>query len=249
MPEISPVETELVKYCKFKGTQGRDRQEYLENLVKAIDRYAEKHEDAFFELSDAATMWFNQAVEATHNRQDLPDFPLNGTVAAPPKPEPVEDEDDPEDDDDLQHNEDGAGEDAGPTQEDPDQDARLPLNMVSDNPDDEAAAAEAEAEAANEAVEAAAAKPKKTRAKKPKSDAVPSRYQFVTGEKDEYGIVKGTKTSEAIKLYEQGATVRQVSDKLGGKYYNILGIVATRGHKVEKGPDGVWTVTHKDRIK
>ncbi len=223
--------------------EGQDRQDYLEELVKAVDRYAAKspkHEDAFFELSDTATRWFNQAVEANNKRQDVPEFPLNGAVAAPPKPEP---EPDDEDEDDLQHDEDSDEDnDAGPTQQDPDDGMRHPLDTVQDH------AAEAEAEAANESAEAAAETPKPKRAKKEKAPKAPSRYEFVTGEKDEYGIVKGTKTSEAIKLYEKGATVRQVSDALGGKYYNILGVVAGRGHKVEKGPDGVWTVTHKDRI-
>jgi hypothetical protein len=52
----------------------------------------------------------------------------------------------------------------------------------------------------------------------------------------------------ALALFEKGATVREVKDKIGGTYYNILGKMQQRGHKLEK-EGHVIKLTHRDEFK
>lgn len=136
-----------------------------------------------------------------------------------------------------------------------------------DDEDSEADAAEdAAAESANEAEEAATemakpkskskAKPEPKAAKAPAKEAakpakkkpVPTRYDHLTGEKDKWGIMRGTKTSEALEMYEKGATAREIFERLQGRHYNILGIMVKQGHVLEKLEGGRFKLTHKDEI-
>lgn len=130
---------------------------------------------------------------------------------------------------------------------------------------DEEAAAEASAESDNEAEEAAAeAKPKKgskkvAEAKEPKKPekvtnkvkkekVIVDRYDNLTGERDRYGIVMGTKTHDAILLYEKGITTGELKEKLNGRFYNILKTLSEKGHRVEKLPGGIVKLTHLEDI-
>ncbi len=71
------------------------------------------------------------------------------------------------------------------------------------------------------------------------------RYDAITGEKDKWGITKGTKTSDAMDMLEQGCSMAEVTDKLGGKYYNALRDAVKDGHLVEKQENGKIKLTHK----
>lgn len=74
-------------------------------------------------------------------------------------------------------------------------------------------------------------------------------YSKITGEKDRYGITIGTKTAEAIKMYEEGCSAKQILDELGGRHYNILKKLQKEGHRISKTELGVWTLTHKDDLQ
>ena len=63
-----------------------------------------------------------------------------------------------------------------------------------------------------------------------------TRYDNMTGEKDRYGVIDGSKTHDAVMMYEKGATSKEIENKLGGRYYNILHTLEQRGHRVEKLP-------------
>lgn len=82
--------------------------------------------------------------------------------------------------------------------------------------------------------------------KKKKSRTGVARYDAVTGEKDKWGVTKGTKTSDAMAMFEAGAFMAEVTEKLGGKYYNALKDIEKDGHRVEKLGNGKTKITHKD---
>lgn len=92
------------------------------------------------------------------------------------------------------------------------------------------------------------AKAKAGKAEKPESK-VNIDYTALTGEKDRYGVTKGTKTSMAVAMYEKGATTKQITAELGGRFYNILKQLVKDGHTVEKQEGGVWKLIHKDDVK
>ena len=75
-----------------------------------------------------------------------------------------------------------------------------------------------------------------------------ARYKYMTGERDKFGCFKGTKISEAMVMFEQGATVKQVKDVFGTLYYNKLHALSRLGHKVEQLKGNRWKLTHKDDI-
>lgn len=118
-----------------------------------------------------------------------------------------------------------------------------------DDPEDEAEAEDEEpapkpkAKTAKKAVEKAKPKAEKPKRVPPQNDV---KYTELSGEKDRYGVIEGTKTSSAIKLYEKGATTKQIDEEIGGRFMNILKKLAKDGHKVEKLEGGVWKLTHAD---
>jgi len=73
-------------------------------------------------------------------------------------------------------------------------------------------------------------------------------YDAIDGTRDRFGIIKGTKTAEAVRMYSKGCTSRDIIAALGARYYNILRKLESEGHVVEKKPGGFWTLIHKDDI-
>jgi hypothetical protein len=101
-----------------------------------------------------------------------------------------------------------------------------------------------------EPAEVAAVVGSRKASKKPKSEPKTKvDYDAITGEKDRYGITIGTKTHLAVKLYEKGASLKQVEEEIGGRHYNILMRLTKEGHTVEKMGGGIWKITHKDDPK
>jgi hypothetical protein len=100
--------------------------------------------------------------------------------------------------------------------------------------------AEPEDDDADEAVAPKVQKPKQSNKRTP--------YDDLSGEKDRYGLFYGTKTQQAVVLYEKGATCKQVEMELNGRHRNILKRLAKEGHRVEKLEGGVFRVTHIDDV-
>lgn len=221
---MSEVEKELRTATKFKGKQ-EDRQELLHALARAADKL---HQDIYDNLSDEAANWHTEAVSAINKREAIPDFE-DIELLDQTSEEPDEDEVD---------------EELAPAEEADDEDGQ-----------DEAEPAEDEAEDEAEPEEKPAEKPEKkakviaVRAKKPPKVRVDtSRYDNITGEKDRFGVVEGTKTSDAVKMYERGTTAKEIMETLGGRFYNILTRMTNEGHRVEKLEGGRWKLTHKDDL-
>src|SRR6185369_3806466 len=64
--------------------------------------------------------------------------------------------------------------------------------------------------------------PKIADPKRRKSYSGPTRYDNLTGEKNRYGFVAGTKVDDVCKLMEHGCTARDIETKIGGKFYNAM---------------------------
>jgi hypothetical protein len=234
----SKIEAELVKFAKMRRTVGDfdDEQDYLASLVLAISKAGDRNPDGYEDLSVGADDWFNAAVVAHNNDQEIPEFPDAITEEGPAE---LEFED--------------AKPDKPEAEDEPQEGAVTPDQAIEES--GQAAAEESVAESENEAQEAEAAKPKRKGKAKAKAEtkvkkAKPEARVYTTLQRDEYGVTLGTKTHDALMLYETGKyTKQEVTDKMGGTFYNILRTVAKAGHKVEINSNGKVKVTHRDKVK
>lgn len=254
----SSIEKELVKATKFKGGKFADHQDYLASLLRAID--SKLSDQDYDSLSDAAVEWHHTAVKAMESKKQIPDFPdidddaesemseeLGNGEDSDPESLPLTDERHP-----LHRagppDEEGEGDEEGEDQ--PANDA-----VVEEEPEIEQEAQPEESEP-EEADPDPQAKPAKKVAKKKSKEAQkkPSErsrpvYENLSGDKDRYGVIIGTRTHKAIQMYEEGCTAKEIMDELGGRFYNILRKLKEEGHRVEKDTDSkVWRLTHKDDV-
>ncbi len=78
-------------------------------------------------------------------------------------------------------------------------------------------------------------KPASKKAKKPASiKAITKAEDRDIATLDKWGTICGSKNSQALALFEKGATANEVKNILGGTYYNILRKMVEDGHKLEK---------------
>lgn len=235
---MSEIEQELRKAWKMRKKEDDfdSRQDYLVALIRGFDIACSKDDDLFDTISQEAADWFNAATEARNKKNEIDDFPdLEAEVAEEAEDEP-EDEAEAEADDDAEEAEDEAADES---------------EEAAESDEELTASEEAEAESENEEAEAQAAKKakgKKPAAKQPKKKREPTGYERITGEKDRFGIIKGTKSSVAVGLYEKGASAKDIKEATGGKHYNVLTKLSKEGHKLEKLPGGIFRLTHKDDI-
>lgn len=235
MSEVSVIEQELLDATKYKGKKGASREDYLAGLVKAVEKL---DEDDFDSLSDTAADWYNSAVEAMNDKEPPPEFP------------DVEADDDADVEADDSEADGNTGGDPDDETDDADDSSEGDLDDDEDEDTDAAGEDEAEEEAPPPK-KARGRSPKDTEKKdspKPKIKPEPERYAKITGEKDRFGIVKGTKTSDAVAMYcrPQGATAAQIMEKLNGRYYNVTRRLAAEGHHVEKLEGGGFKIIHRD---
>jgi hypothetical protein len=244
------LEKELIKATGFKPPKGgyKDRQDELAALARLGSKLPD---DDFDDLSDEAGNWVNAAVKAIVAKGTIKDF-TDDTGTAP--------------EDDAEEARDATPDEDGEQQEPEDGDSSGKDDTEAD------AQAEADAEANNEADEAdqEVIKPHKRRkhdTKRPKVDpakikrqevrlargkaleGMATRYDHLDGSIDRYGVLIGTKTHDAVLLYEKGTTSKELLEKAGGRFYNILRRLSENGHLVERSPEGVFTLTHKDEIR
>lgn len=219
MAELPTVEAELVKVTKFKGKYD-DRQDYLAALLHAID--SKLSNDDYDNLSDEAVKWHHAAVKSHEAQEEIPDFEGEAeTVDALP----LTDTRHP-----IQKNANRSEDEVLPSSDEDDE--------AEDTPDTP------ENDASEEVV-----KPKPVKkVVHPVGSSKRPDYTKITGEKDKWGVIKGTLTARALEMYEQGCTAKQLLDELGGRHYNVLKKMVKEGHKLEKSELGVWKLTHKDSL-
>ena len=235
MSEVSVIEQELLDATKYKGKKGASREDYLAGLVKAVEKL---DEDDFDGISQSAADWYNGSVEAMNDK----DPPLEFPDAEADDDESDVEADDAEADADSDDGDDADGE--GSEADAEAADAKEGSTDEDESEDEEAPPPKKAKAKANKVKAGKKADPEKPA--KPKID--PSRYAHLTGEKDRFGVVKGTKTSDAVALYArpQGATAAQIMEKLGGRFYNITRRLAEEGHYVEKLEAGGFKIIHKE---
>lgn len=241
------TEREIIKITKYVVKRKfADRQDYLKSLFTAVQKLTD---DDFDDLTDGAAIWANACVEA-HNSQrdgDLPDFDEVGdegededTVDEAPDDEEADDE--PEDDE-ADPEDDEVVDDVGDDDADPDEEVGEPDSEDAEEPpeDDEPVEIKKPAKKA-----AKAAKPVEVKAPKVKTEPKIKQKPVNLEEDvvlDKWGCMEGSKNSQALGLFEKGATAREIKDAIGGTYYNILRKMVEQGHKLEKN-GAVIKITH-----
>lgn len=219
---MSDLEKEVVSLVKFRGDYPV-RQDYLAALLRATDKWLTKNDksgDIFDNWDDGLATWYSDGIRAMHNKDVIPDFP--DLELEEPVIEPVEDEDDTTEEAEQESTPVEGGTTVGSSEE---------IEEIPHSGDSEVPVP---------------SKPKK--AKKVKVSRIPTQYDEMTGEKDKFGITIGTKSHQAVLLYEQGTTAKEILTKVGGRHYNILTKLEKDGHKVDKRPGGGFKLTHKDEV-
>lgn len=260
------IERELIKVTGYKArTKFSDRQDYLSSILNAVSKL---DDDDFDNLSDEAAEWANAAVEAKNSKEsEIPDFDEVGAAAEETSEGASDDDADSEADEegedggDDDEADDASDDDTDPDDDDDDSEADEADDeeddSSDDNPesDDDEDEDEPEEKPVKKPVSKKAAKPdpapklKPPPKPKPKAPKVhkprPVEEDVVL---DKWGCMEGSKNSQALSLFEKGATAKEVKDKLGGTYYNIMKKMVADGHTIEK--DGaVITIIHKDAKK
>lgn len=254
------IESELIKATSYKARKKFDnRQDYLGSIMNAVIKL---NDDEFSDLSDDAANWTDAAIMAHNAKSDIPDFDeveADADAVDETTDEGHEDDDSPDEGVDAED----ADEDEDVVEDDPgeDDEATAEDDANVSEPDDDAPD-EVEEKPAKKATKAAkkVAKPTKE-AKKPEQLSMalskPLKRQGPHDKRvdrdedvvlDKYGCMEGSKNSNALKLFEKGATAKEIKEKLGGTYYNILKKQQKLGHLVEK-EGAIIKLTHREAGK
>lgn len=256
------IERELIKVTGYKArTKFDDRQDYLSSILNAVSKL---DDDDFDNLSDEAAEWANAAVEAKNSKNsELPDFDEVGAAAEEASDDDADSEADEEADDSGDGDEaDDASDDDTDSDDDDDDSEADEADDEEDDPsddnpesDDDEDEDEPEEKPAKKAVPKKAAKPdpapKLKPPPKPRKEKPKERKPHHTDEDvvlDKWGCMEGSKNSQALNLFEKGATAAEVKEKLGGTYYNIMKKMVADGHTIEK-EGAVIKIIHKDAKK
>lgn len=86
------------------------------------------------------------------------------------------------------------------------------------------------------------------RTHKYKASKTPTEYDNLSGAKNRFGVVEGTRSAEVVKLLTEGTTMAAINEKVGGRYYNLIKRLVEDGHMVEKHDGNVWKLIHKDDV-
>lgn len=246
------TESELIRVTSYKARKKFDnRQDYLGSITNAMLKLDPLE---YGKMTPTTCDWCDAAIAALNNKEDIPDFDeVTASVDADSEDEatdkiPPEEEaaDSPEAEDDAPgDDEDDPVEDYEETAED---DASA--DVVDDDAPDE------EAEPVKKPAKKAAKKVAKTKAEKlpSKGPSVPLKRQGPHDKRvdrdedvvlDKFGCMEGSKNSNALKMFEKGATAKEIKTALGGTYYNILKKQQKLGHLIEK-EGAIIKLTHKD---
>lgn len=239
---MSEYEKQVCKLTKFKPELYADHQDYLAALVRYVDKWLYKHDakgDLFAEWDDALCNWFDEAVHALNKGEHLlPDFPDREIADSAPAFEPLDEED--------FSDESGDAETVPDPPKEPEAAAPGPVPEAAPtaNPEPTEPPKPVPMEPATALIPA---KRKKWEVKGP--TRMPTPYDILTGDKDRYGVIVGTKTHDAILMYERGTSAKEILQALGGRHYNILNRLRREGHKVVKLPKHRFKVYHRDDVE
>lgn len=226
MPEIN-VEKELLEATNFKPKREYpDRQDYLAAVARATDDLSK---DDFDALSNEAADWFNAACEALNDKDEIPDF--DGTLGEHPSSSDQDKEPDDEDE-----GEDVLGNDEEETDEEEGEVEPAP----------KAAKPNKKAAKPTKAKPEPAPKAKKEKAREPDPSELKSKEHITF---DQFGLAHGTQNAEAVAMLQKGCRMKDITNKIGGTYYNVLRRLVKEGHVLEKRGDGTLQLIHRDDVK
>lgn len=85
------------------------------------------------------------------------------------------------------------------------------------------------------------------KAKAPKAAKAKAPRAASTANRDEFGLLVGSKNSQAAKLFARakGATMADVKEAVGDTKYNLLKQLAEAGHKVQKEDKTIFLTVKK----
>ena len=63
---------------------------------------------------------------------------------------------------------------------------------------------------------------------------------------DKYGIAVGSKNYQAAQMLEKGCKMAEITDTLGGTFYNLVKRLKRQGHHIEREANGFMKLTHAD---
>lgn len=236
------IEREIIKVTGYKVKRKfSDREDYLKSLLNDAMKLSD---DDFDNMTDEAAAWINAAVDAHNSKSDsIPDFDEVDEVEAS-----EDDENEPDDESESDSDESDESENEDPEEASEDE-------ALEDEPEAE--------EAIDEPVDEDEPAPKPTKKKvaaKEKAPKVPPKVQAKPKVEpkrspktedavlDKWSCIEGSKNSQALAMFERGATTKEVKEELHGTYYNLLKRMEQNGHKLEK-EGAVIKLTHKDASK
>lgn len=245
------VEREVLKAIGGKTPRKKfsDRSDYLRSLVNDLMKLSD---DDFNSLSDEAAEWTNSAVSAINAKEEIvPDFDeVKASEEADVDPEDDEAEDEPDDAEDEETEDDDEADEDEETSDDDEDGSSTDSEDEPDEDAPEVKPAKKKAAPANKA-KAKEKPPAKTKveAKKPpkaKAKSLDDEEDVIV---DKWGCMEGSKNSQALAMFEKGATTKEVKETIGGTYYNILGKMVKDGHTVVK-EGSLIKITHSaDKAK
>lgn len=265
---MSAIEADYRKVVKFRKDEDdfEDRQEYLKALMRKLNDIPGEEGDILAgKLTEEAYEWYESAIEAYGKKQEIPDFADaeveeveevegNGDASEEQESSGVGGDDDatllevvddqkPEDEITTEGEIDGGAE--GSDDPDPSEDEDL-----GEDPTEGEEAAEPASKGKTKGKKKVAKKAKlaKPPAKKKAVGRVHPDYNSLTGEKNKWGITKGTKMDAACEMMAKGATMQEIEEETGDTQYNLVKKLQAWGHKVDR--EGlVYKLTHKDSIR
>jgi hypothetical protein len=220
------IERELIKVTGYKVQRKfSDRQDYLKSLFNAVQKLTD---DDFDNLSDDAATWANACVEAHNNKRDgdIPDFDEVDPTEEDDESEEAEESDDSEDEEAEESDEDVDDKSEESSDEETNNEAETEIEDNSDQIE------------MNLKVEKPKKETKPTKLTKSTKKVITKKESKTISEEDvvldKWGCMEGSKNSQALAMFEKGATAAEVKNTIGGTYYNILGKMTKQGHKLTK---------------
>lgn len=264
MADLTAIEQEIIEATKFKMKRFANRQDYLAAIARAMEKMPG---DDYDNLSDDATDWYEEAAKAVNSNDDIPDFPEEDESETDDAADEADDDeaeeaaDDEADDeadegDDTEEAEDSEDDEESSDEEtEPEPKAKKPVKTAKGKGKKKEPAPEAEPEGPKGTTPAIiakmkakkdAAEAKHARKQGSKRNLPKTRYDDLTGEKNRYGYIKGTKVDDFCTMIEKGASMAEVKAALGDTYYNTIKKLREEGHSVEKNDAGKFILKHKD---
>lgn len=255
------IERELIEATDYKTRKKfDDRQDYLKSILNAVMKLGD---DDFDNLTDMTAAWANAAVEAYNSKSEIPDFDEASETEDDETEEVAEAEaeeaDDPEDEADDEEADSEADEDdeveeeteeasdMDETEPDPSDDEDVPVDEDDEEAEPEPVKPAKKAKAPSALKKAIAnVPPPEKKTPKIKQPVPPQFTDDAT--LDKWGCIEGSKNSQALMMFEKGATTSEVKKAIGGTYYNILSKCVKNGHKLHK-EGAIMTIIYKGTKK